>query len=76
MYSKTSSLRLPVEMSVVKIGWAFVFLDGIATVDDDHLASDVGSGFAREERDSSGDFVRMAGSPDRRVLTSDDFLGR
>jgi hypothetical protein len=30
------------EWSVVKIGRAFVLLDGIAAVDDDHLAGDVG----------------------------------
>ena len=34
------------EWSVVKIGRAFVLLDGIAAVDDDHLAGDVGCGFA------------------------------
>jgi hypothetical protein len=62
------------EWSVVKIGRAFVLLDGIAAVDDDHLAGDVGRGFASKERDSSGNFVRTPGTADRRILTSDDFL--
>src|ERR1700737_3507398 len=65
---------LSVEMSVVKIGRAFVLLDGIAAVDDNHLAGDVGCGFGSEERDRSGDFVRTAGSADRGILTGNDFL--
>ena len=54
-------------LSVVKIGRAFVLLDDISAVDDDHLAGDVGCGFASEERDSRGDFVRTAGAADRRI---------
>src|SRR6202166_3782474 len=62
------------ELSVVRIGRSFVFLDGIAAVDDNHLAGHVGCLFTREEGDSSSDFLRTPGAAHRRVSASDNFL--
>src|SRR5713101_2297796 len=60
--------------SVVQIGRAFVLLEGIAAVNDDQLAGDVGGGFGGEKRDGCGDFVRTAGAADRSISTRDNFV--
>jgi hypothetical protein len=62
------------EPSVIRIGRTFVLLDGIAPIDHNHLSGDVGCGFASEEPDSSGNFLRTPGAADRRILATDDFL--
>src|ERR1700722_19718561 len=59
--------------SVVKIGGAFVFLDGVAAVDDDELAGDVGGCFRSEKRDSGSDFVRTARATHWSISACDDF---
>jgi hypothetical protein len=63
------------------VGWfrlvssrAFVLLDTVATVNDDQLAGDIGSGFRSEKRDSRSDFVRPSSAAHRSISTSDDFV--
>src|SRR5690348_7878902 len=58
--------------SVIKIGRALVLLEGVAPVNDDHLAGYIGRGFGREKRDSSSHFLRAAGTADGSISTSDD----
>src|SRR5580700_6036666 len=60
--------------SVVLIGWPFVLLQGIAAVNDDQLAGDVGGGFGGEKRDSSGDLVGAAGAAHGSISTRGDFV--
>src|SRR5438105_11830010 len=59
--------------SVIQIGRAFVLLEGVAPVNDDHLAGYIGRGFGREKRDSSSHFLRATGTADGSISTSDDF---
>ena len=60
--------------SVVQIRRAFVFLDGVAAVDNDELAGDIGGRFRCEKRDGGGDFVRTARATHRSVSACDDFV--
>lgn len=53
---------------------AFVLLEGIAAVNNDQLARNVGGRFAGEKRDSRGDFVRAAGAANGSVSSGDDFM--
>ena len=64
----------PGSRSVVQIGRAFVLLDGVAAVNDDQLAGDIGGRFGGEKRDSCGNFVGTTGAADGSISTSDDFV--
>ena len=66
--------RLAAFNSVIKRGRSFVLLKGIAAVDDNQLARDVGGGFGSKKGDRRSDLVRAARAADRSISARDCLL--
>src|SRR6267154_6147564 len=76
MYAEMSGSSGITECSVIEVWRPFIFLNGVAAVNNDELAGDVGGGLRGEKRDRGGDFVRAARATHRGISSGDDLVFR